>query len=248
MLLGCRILLGYQTQSPVSPTSTSCCFADLVEGISTRLGYHCRFPVDVLKNVLSFLALEVLDDADRTSTYSISTDDFEFDDVLSDHSTLSADCPRLNQSPVRALRAVQQTSSAIYQIATPYLYQNLRITHHKLIVLLRQFEHVTRVHEVINLDPGNDSHPLDYHLYHRLQWTLSFVEELHLTVYSNHDMAVALLSDYTNICTALDVFGRPPLWPALNKVGVRVRDIDGRETADQDATHAFLTGAQSCTP
>jgi len=163
---------------------------------------------------------------DQTTTQSVTTYDFQFGDTLSGNSTLSSDLVRWRRSPVAALWAVQQTSSAMYQVATPYLYRYLRITHHQLILLLRNFRNITRIHEVIIQDPEFNSHPLDFPLYHRLQWALSFVKELHLTVYSNHSMAWDCLTIYTEICTALKVLGRPPLWSALDKIGVRVRETD----------------------
>ena len=177
--------------------------------------------------------MEILDDAGQTSTQSTTTYDIESGDTHSDDSTLSTDLVQRRRSPVAALWAVQQTSSAIYQVATPYLYRYLRITHHGLILLLRNFRNITRIHEVINQDPEINSHPLDFQLYHRLQWALSFVLELHLTVYSNHSMAWDCLTMYTEICTALKVLGRPPLWSALDKVGVTVREMGENETADQ---------------
>ena len=166
------------------------------------------------------------------------TDDLGFDHTLSDDSTPSDDLAQLSRSPVAALWAVQRSSSAMYQVATPYLYRYLRITHRELIRLLWTFEDITRIDEVINQDPENDSHPLDYHLYHRLQWALSSVKELHLTVYSRHDLG-GNLTIYTEISTALKILGRPPLWSALDKVSVRVRSMYGAETADPDSYACF---------
>lgn len=129
---------------------------------------------------------------------------------------------------MRALSAMQETSSAIYVIATPFLYRCLRLSNSAMITLLDNFGDTYEIQNVISKDPDEDAHPIDYHLYHRLRWALSSVKEIHLTLLPNRDMSDDCLEPYTEICTALKVFGRPCLWPKLDRVSVKVRDFHGR--------------------
>jgi hypothetical protein len=145
----------------------------------------------------------------------------------------------VKRAPTAALRAIQQTSSAIYEVATPFLYRYLRVTSPQIMNLLRLFYRVAEVQEVIMQDRRKDIHPLDYHLYHRLQWALSSVRQIHLTLDPYFGMRDDWLSDYTELCTVLRRLGRPHLWPALDKVSIRVRDRHGGKTADSESYLAY---------
>jgi hypothetical protein len=227
--VGCQTLLS----SPVSLTSTSHSFADLAEEVPTRLGYQSRFPVEVLKNILSFLASEVLD-----SVYQDKEDGSSAEDSTTrylENQRASA----VKRAPTAALRAIQQTSSAIYEVVTPFLYRYLRVTSSEITSMLRSFHEVVGAREAILRDPGDDIHPLDYHLYHRLRWTLSSVQEIHLTLSSCWTMDSDWLRDYTELCTVLRRLDRPHLWPTLDKVSVKVRDSLARKTTDLDSYYSY---------
>ena len=81
------------------------------------MGYQCRFPVEVLKNILFFLALEVLDSVDQDKENGSTADDLRTR-FLEDKRASA-----VKQAPMSALRAVQRTSSTVYEVATPFLYR-----------------------------------------------------------------------------------------------------------------------------
>ena len=186
-----------------------------------------------MENILYFLALEVLDSVDQDKENGSTADD-STTRYLEDQRASA-----VKRAPTAALRAIQQTSSAIYEVATPFLYRYLRVTSWEITSMLRSFHEVVGVREVILQDRRKDIHPLDYHLYRRLQWALSSVRQIHLAVDPYFDIRDDFLIDYTEICTVLRRLGRPHLWPALEKVSIRVRDYLGRKVADPDSYLAY---------
>jgi hypothetical protein len=186
-----------------------------------------------MKNILSFLASEVLDSVDQDKDNGSTADDSMTRFLEDRHASA------VKQAPISALRAVQQTSSAIYGVATPFLYRYLRVTSPQIMSLLRLFCGIEEIQEVILLDRNNHIHPLDLHLYHRLRLALSFVQELDLTICSNRDMSAGWLIDYIELCTVLRRLNLPHLWPALDKVSIRVRDGCGQKTSDPDSYACF---------
>jgi hypothetical protein len=209
------------------------CFADLVEDISTRLGYQCRFPVEVLKNILFFLASEVLDSVDQDKEDGSSAEDSTTRYLENQRASA------VKRAPTAALRAIQQTSSAIYEVATPFLYRHLRVSSPQMQCLLDNFQDVGELRDVILQDRRDDVHPLDYHLYHRLQWALSFVREIHLVIHANHRISAVHFAKYTDICTALEVLDRPLPLAKPDKVTIRVGDMLGQHEISARAYYCY---------
>jgi len=186
-----------------------------------------------MKNILSFLASEVLDSVDQDKENGSSADDSTTRYLENQRASAT------KRAPTAALRAIQQTSSAIYEVATPFLYRYLRVSSPQMRCLLESFREVVDLRDVILQDRRNDVHPLDYHLFHRLQWALSSVQEIHLVIHANHYMPARHLAKYTDICTALGVLDRPLLWGKLDKVTIRVGNMLGQLEISDRAYHCY---------
>lgn len=109
----------------------------------------------------------------------------------------------------KSLAAVQSTSSAMYLVATPHLYLHLHIDMEHLAYLLRLFEDLSPDPLLYTQDQSKSCrHPLDLDLYHRLRWALSLVESIHLRIVQSPDVFPQDSRMFSNIGTALGVFGQ----------------------------------------
>jgi len=118
-----------------------------------------------------------------------------------------------------SLRNIQSTSSAVYSVVSPYLYRHLTLKTDGLITLLRLFDDVVLDLEVFSLDYATiEPHPIDMHLFHRLLWSLAFVQTILLPECGPrwHSLPETVQC-YTDTNAAMTVFRRS-LWPTLDSV------------------------------
>lgn len=122
-----------------------------------------------------------------------------------------------------SLRKLQSASSAMYLVATPYLYRHLHLGAYRLFrlsfpLMSRRLDLKTFGQDLAN----NLQHPLDLHVYHRFRWALSHVKKIRVypTDPASEHCPDHYIKAYTSICSALNLFDLPNLWPALDTVKV----------------------------
>ena len=149
-----------------------------------------------------------------------------------------------HEKQLDSLRNIQSTSSAVYTIATPYLYRDLHfgIGLKGFGKLLRLFNDVSPSPHLLIQDLASDAvHPLDLDLYGRLCWALAFTKSINLVLrYGTFEVPPSDTRMYLDICGGLRVLGLPTIWSALDNVSVLLDGSDQEQDNFSYVRHYVL--------
>jgi len=123
---------------------------------------------------------------------------------------------------LRAIANVQSASSAMYTLATPYLYREIHLHPQTALKLFGQFGDFARTdsrlfHEAV----PPDIHLVDLHICHRLRAFCAHTRRLSFRLLEGadaffSDKDVLRLRRYTELVCGLTAFEYPGLWPKLD--------------------------------
>jgi len=123
-----------------------------------------------------------------------------------------------------SLCRLQRTSSAVYNVVTPILYQDLNLTAESALKLVDVFHHIPPAErkDIIEQTPAgsDDSHPMDMHIVQRLRWTLSQTRSITLIIPLNQRQNPVQLEKFQQYDAAMTFFGVPPPWSGSKEINI----------------------------
>ena len=123
-----------------------------------------------------------------------------------------------------SLCRLQRTSSAVYNVVTPILYQDLNLTAESALKLVNVFHHIPPAErkDTIEQTPAgsDDSHPMDMHIVQRLRWTLSQTRSITLIIPLYQRQNPVQLEKFRQYDAAMTFFGVPPPWSGSKEINI----------------------------
>jgi hypothetical protein len=146
------------------------------------------------------------------------------------------------------LAELQFTSSAIYSIATRYLYRHIIVNQVQTLTLFSLFETFPLIDNALFLEKvvPSDTHLLDLHIVYRLRSFFSFTQEMSITIDPDRKLDERYISDhgerlnrYKQVAVGLLAFSGPLLWPSLRLCTIDINSPATTPNTKQSRKHGL---------